>query len=314
MKNLKKSALAFTLALTFAADAVARECQYLGTIGQGGESAKVYKSDGDVLSFVGDMDVNTDGALSSYGIEDLGYKNANDKLDTNSSLNVICNGANIRKPNGELLYGTSRCYDLIREFKRIRKEGWLKPNENFVFFYGIEVSKKTYVEKPDGKKILRGVPCEKDGFYVSQVAKMLPGGTYGDCKPEKWLDALKIPAIVVPRTGIMADNGVGQHDLAIVRLKSSGDWVGAIVGDTNDSKVGEATVNLAARLRGKPLPSTYRKVIGLALGAGTVEYIVFPGTAGDIPDLSNSSDAAIQTAAKALFEKHAIGDTSPVCP
>ncbi|MCP4099710.1 MAG: hypothetical protein GY748_26130 [Planctomycetaceae bacterium] len=314
MRNFEKIVLTLSFIMGLTADSLARDCRYLGTIGEGSDSAEAYKSDSGVISFVADMDVNTDGALSSYGIDDLGHKNAAGRLDTNNSLNVICNGANIRKPNGNLLYGASNCYSLIREFKRIRKAGWMKPGENFVYFYGIEVSEKTYVTRPGGKKILRGVPCKKDRFYVSQVAKMLPGGTYGDCKPEKWLDALEIPAIVVPRTGIMASNGVKQHDLAVVRLKSTGKWIGAVVGDTNDRKVGEATVNLAARLRGKPLPSTYRKVIGLALGSGKVEYIVFPGTARKVPDLSNFSDADIQSAATALFEEHDIGSTLPVCP
>lgn len=314
MRNLKRTILAISIIVGMSVESIARDCQYLGKIGEGSASAKVYKSESGVISFLADMDVNTDGTLSSYGIDDLGHKNSAGRLDTTDSLNVICNGANIRKPNGNLLYGANNCYSLIREFKRIRDAGWMKPGENFVYFYGIEVSEKTYVTTPSGRKILRGVPCEQNGYYVSQVAKMLPGGAYGDCKPEKWLDALEMPAIVVPGTSVMTTNGVKQHDLAVVRLKSTGKWVGAIVGDLNDRKVGEATVNLAARLRDKPFPSRYREVVGLALGSDKVEYIIFPGTKGKVPDLSNSSDAEIQLVAKALFEKHNIGSTLPVCP
>ena len=98
------------------------------------------------------------------------------------------------------------------------------------------------------------------------------------CDPDHWVDALRIPAIVLPLDSRMSATGVRLHDLAIIRLPN-GRRVGAIVGDTNPRKIGEATVIANMRLRDVPtVPANYRATIALKIPSA--QYVVFPGNKG----------------------------------
>ena len=105
-------------------------------------SVPVFRTSDGLVTFTADVDVNTDGALQSYKADDLGFFLPSDKLQTNSALNTICNGVNIRRPNHSLLFSASQCGSLIREFKRIRDFGWLKNGDNYVQFYAIALASR----------------------------------------------------------------------------------------------------------------------------------------------------------------------------
>jgi hypothetical protein len=270
-------------------------------------SVSVFRTSDGLVTFKTNIDVNTDGALQSYKIDDLGFFLPNGKLQTNSALNTICNGVNIRRANHAKLFGAAQCRQLIDEFKRIRDLGWLRDGENYVEFYAI--ARVPGTESPAPAKS-RGKPCEKDGFYVSQVARAMDASK-PVCDPEHWVDALRIPAIVLPLDDRMKATGVALHDLAIIRL-ANGKRVGAIVGDTNPSVIGEATVIAAMRLRDMTTPpANYRATVALALPAA--EYVVFPGTKGQLAHLSNASDPDIQAKAQALFDQFGLGTRPQLC-
>jgi hypothetical protein len=269
-------------------------------------SVPVSRTSDGLVTFSSNVDVNTDGALQSYKADDLGFFLPNGKLQTNSALNTICNGVNIRGPNHAKLFGAAQCRQLIPEFQRIRNFGWLRDGENYVEFYAIARIPGT---ETAGKS--RGKPCEKDGFYVSQVARAMDS-TKPVCDPDHWVDALRIPAIVLPIDNRMTATGVKLHDLAIIRLPN-GTRVGAIVGDTNPNKIGEATVIANMRLRGMTAPpANYRATV--ALGIRSAEYIVFPGTGNLIPNLTNSSDDDIQAKAQQLFDQFGLANRPRLCP
>jgi hypothetical protein len=270
-------------------------------------SVSVFRTSDGLVTFKTNIDVNTDGALQSYKIDDLGFFLPNGKLQTNSALNTICNGVNIRRANHAKLLGAAQCRQLIDEFKRIRDFGWLKSGENYVEFYAI--ARVPGTESPAPAKS-RGKPCEKDGFYVSQVARAMDA-TKPVCDPDHWVDALRIPAIVLPLDDRMKATGVALHDLAIVRL-ANGKRVGAIVGDTNPNVIGEATVIANMRLKGMTAPpANYRETVALAIPAA--QYVVFPGTKGLIANLSNASDPDIQAKTTELFDKFNLGQRPNLC-
>jgi hypothetical protein len=282
----------------------AEQCTLVGRYEN--NSVPVYRTSDRLVTFQTNVDVNTDGALQSYKIDDPGFWDGR-HIQTNSALNTICNGVNIRRPNNTILYSAKQCVSLIREFKRIRDFGWLRDGENYVDFYAIALQPGT--ERPGNN---RGIPCEKDGYYVSQVARAIDPSKSA-CDPERWVDALRIPAIVLPLDSRMSATGVRLHDLAIVRLPNSGRWVGAIIGDTNPSKIGEATVITNMRLRGTPtVPANYRATVALALGAA--QYVVFPGTVGMVSNLSNASDPDIQAKTQQLFDQYRLGERPQLCP
>jgi hypothetical protein len=304
---MSKPLLALLGSLLLAPGALAApQCSLVGRYEN--NSVPVFRTADGLVTFKANVDVNTDGALQSYKVDDLGFFLPNGKLQTNSALNTICNGVNIRRPNHAKLFGAGQCRQLIKEFKRIRDFGWLKNGENYVEFYAIARVPGTLSPAPAKS---RGRPCEKDGFYVSQVARaMTPSKPV--CDPDHWVDALRIPAIVLPLDQRMKDTGVALHDLAIIRL-ADGKRVGAIVGDTNPNKIGEATVIANMRLKGLTAPpANYRTTIGLAIPAA--EYVVFPGTKGLLPNLSNASDPDIQTKAAELFETFNLAQRPRLCP
>jgi hypothetical protein len=300
---LKITASITTLLLCGQAAFSAPQCPLVGKYED--NLVSVFRTSDGLVTFKTNVDVNTDGALQSYKIDDLGFFLPNGKLQTNSALNTICNGVNIRRANHAKLFGAAQCRQLIEEFKRIRDFGWLKNGENYVEFYAIARIPGT---ETAGKS--RGKPCEKDGFYVSQVARAMDAGK-PVCDPDHWVDALRIPAIVLPLDERMKATGVALHDLAIIRL-ANGKRVGAIVGDTNPAVIGEATVAANMRLRDMNAPpANYRATVALAIPAA--EYVVFPGTKGLIAQLSNASDPDIQAKASELFDKFNLGQRPALC-
>jgi hypothetical protein len=287
-----------------AGHAAAQQCTMVGKYEN--NSVSVFKTSDGLITFKSNVDVNTDGALQSYKIDDLGFLQGN-RIQTNSALNTICNGVNIRRPNHSKLFGAGQCTALIAEFKRIRNFGWLKNGENYVEFYAIALVPGT--QTPQGEN--RGKPCEKDGFYVSQVAKAMDASK-PVCDPDHWVDALRIPAIVLPLDQRMKDAGANLHDLVIIRL-ANGKRVGAIVGDTNPRKIGEATVIANMRLKGlTTTPANYLATVGLAIPSA--QYVIFPGTKNLITNLSNASDGDIQAKTQQLFDQFNLGQRQQLCP
>lgn len=303
---MKTWAVALITLATATSASWTQQCTRVGSYE--GNTVAVSKTADGLVTFRTNIDVNTDGALQSYKIDDLGFFLPNGKLQTNSALNTICNGAKIRRPDHSVLYDHKSCGNLIREFKRIRDFGWLRDGENYVDFYAIARIPDT--EGPAGSKN-RGKPCEKDGYYVSQVARALDASK-PVCDPEHWVDALRIPAIVLPLDNRMKATGVQLHDLAIIRLPN-GKQVGAIVGDTNPNVIGEATVITNMKLSGMTaVPANYRATVALQIPAA--EYIVFPGTKGAISKLSNDSNGDIQSEAQKLSDTFKLGERAqPLC-
>ena len=293
------------LAIMTAHATAAPQCKLIGTYEK--NSVPVYATADGLVTFNTDVDVNTDGALQSYKIDDLGHFLPNNALQTHSALNIICHGASIFRPDHTQLYGVKQCGKLIAEFKRIRDFGWLKDGENYVNFYAIARIPETITPQPAKN---RGKPCEKDGYYVSQVAKPIDP-TKHVCDPARWVDALRIPAIVVPLDKRMKKAGVALHDLVIIRLPD-GKRVGAIVGDTNATKIGEATVVANMRLKGRTTqPANYQETIALKIKSA--EYVVFPGTKAMIENLSNASDGDIQAKTQQLFDKFKLASRRKLC-
>lgn len=309
MKIFTKAA---TVVLFFTMPATAETCTYIGTFGSKKDNAKFYQTSSGAITFISDMDVNTDGAQKSYHTKDIGYYNSRNRINTRIGLNTICNGVRIMRPNGSKLYGLKDCKKLLREFERIRDFGWVKRGENFVNFFGIETIGSASL-KPTINELRERKPCIIGDYFVSQIARQLPNaGRYGDCNPEKWLDAERIPAVVVPLNKKMRSLGVRVFDLAVIRMQN-GNRIGAIVGDTNPNKVGEVTVKAAMQLTGKPSPKVYRDLYKLTIGKKVVEYIIFPNSASKIENLKNTDNAKIQQFSEELYVSANLDQNLPAC-
>jgi hypothetical protein len=86
------------------------------------------------------------------------------------------------------------------------------------------------------------------------------GGTVGDCDQSKWIDALSVPAIVLPKRSPSVpsqflDAGLGQRSLVIAVSRSATKRVvPGIVGDLGPTKeLGEASIAMNRGLNGFPV-------------------------------------------------------------
>ncbi len=316
---MRLPAAAALLGLLAIGTAAAQDCTPLGRYGQGADSATIHRTAAGLLTFRANMDVNTDGALASYRVDDLGHflpPPPRTRLQTHTALNSICNGVDIRDRQHRLLYGGAQCGRLIAEFERLRAAGWTSPEGNYVRWYGIARQPDSEARAPNRS---RGLPCERDGFYVSQTAGPLDRSRHA-CDPERYTDSLRIPAIVLPLDAATRGAGAGIHDVVAVRRRPGGPWVGAIVGDTNPNKIGEGTIRLLQELRGTAaVPRNLLESYALALpdprerDPQLVEYVVFPGSARDLGPLANGSRDAIAAAARGLVDRHRL-PAAPLCP
>ncbi|OQW47688.1 MAG: hypothetical protein A4S16_08120 [Proteobacteria bacterium SG_bin6] len=279
-------------------------CRSLGKV----EERSVNLTSDGLVTFTADMDVNTDGALESYAVDDLGFFGP--KLTTRHALNTICNGVRIRKrgrgSQDALVFDHRQCGKLIAEFRRIREANWAPADGSYVEFYAIALQPGTI--RP-GRS--RGTPCEKDGFYVSQTARAMNPGV-SVCDPEHWIDAARVPAIVVP-PALVRPHGVDLFDLALVRKVGTTEWFPAIVGDTNNKFLGEGTLRLAQQVTGQVTrPANYRAVLAVK-PRGDYEYLIFPGSRTQLTSRSNSMAPQITEAATRLRDQFNLSTRARLC-
>lgn len=122
--------------------------------------------------------------------------------------------------------------------------------------------------EPDGTPVVQGQRDPAPGFYVS--ATSLVDSRFARTDPRRYVDATRIPYVVVPRSRALRDAGVRPGDFAAALHVSSGRWSPAIVADIGPrAHLGEGSIALAERLG---LPANPRRG-----GAGRgVVYLVFP--------------------------------------
>jgi hypothetical protein len=202
----------------------------------------VSHGEGAVL-FAGPMQVNTDGAPTSYHPDDLW---GTDGL----AINTICNGASAVLASGERL-DYRQCTRLIEAVREARAADW----EGFprIEFYGVATR--------------NGRPCTApSGHFVSTTA-LAADPSRDRCDQARYLDALTVPFIIRPGASAFTDQGMGLGDLAVTVEPRSGRMEFAVVGDIGPRRgLSEGSVFLARTLRGQATqPTTRREVAATAV-------------------------------------------------
>lgn len=203
---------------------------------ESGGYASVWKDAAGNLAFIQAYNANTDGTRRSYSVSDF--------WGERSAVNNLCNAMS------DACAGLSSSQ--LRERRMVTQlaasEGW--PRDKLAatkIDAGI-------IPMPNGK------PCpEVDGYLVSATALHKPNPT-NLCNISNYVDALAVPAIVIPKKPKMgqsefATRGVAVGDLvAAVRL--TGDLaVLGVVGDQGPpDKLGEASLAMNGALLGKNAP------------------------------------------------------------
>ncbi|HEV7305563.1 hypothetical protein [Ensifer sp.] len=236
----------------------------------GAKSVKVYEATADKAGsqrpfafVVPHVKVNTDGTRISY--------KSDDPRGQNGAINDIRNAfRNHKRP--------------ISDFEAIRDAGW-KPIDKVW-----QVLSPNIIEK-DNRPGKVGMPCmDENGYLVSMTADTAVNGGFnrvGDCDQKKWIDALTVPALVLPGGSPFQKDGAGKRSAVVAMTVGEGQQVAlGMVGDTGPGdEIGEASVEMNRILNGLPpgtIPNS-RADAKARFQAGRTVFLVFPGDDNRVP-------------------------------
>jgi hypothetical protein len=236
---------------------------------------KVYEGDGVValggkrpLLFITSLKVNTDGTKISYHPHDpTGRRCASDPHASPCAINNIRNAfRDHTKP--------------LSDFIAIRDTGYAN------------LRRVWQVLSPDiiEKSAQTGKPClSADGYLVSMTADVAVAGGWnrvGDCDQSKWIDALTVPALVLPKQTASTPSqflarGIAKRSLVTTISRGPNHRVvHGIVGDLGPAnELGEASIAMNRALNGLPeteVPKHRQDAIE-RFQAGRSAVLLFPG-------------------------------------
>ncbi len=256
---------------------------------QGTKTVKVFRAgqqaeieEGRPFAFVvPNVKVNTDGTRISY--------KADDPYGRNGAINDIRNAfRNHKWP--------------VSKFEKVRDAQWRPVEETW------KVLSRKIIEE-DKRPGREGLPCmDPAGFLVSMTADTAIDGGFnkvGDCDQSKWIDALTVPALVLPGGSPFQDYGAGKRSIVIAMSVDDGRRLAyGIVGDIGPAdEIGEASVEMNRILNGLAdgdIPKS-RSDAKARFQAGRTVFLVLPGKKNVVPrPITRESVGAL---AKARFDE-----------
>lgn len=263
------------------------------------------------IFFNADVDVNTDGASRSY--------HPADPQGRTRALNNIVNAlTGAWEANGAPINCTPKrgaCFmRYIRAFEGARDSNWAATGAP-------RVATRHIIPWRMDARLGRSVPCTISsgpyaGYFVSQTSFIVDPAK-PDCSQEKYLDAMQFNAAVLPGGASWHSQGrrAAIGDLVVVRSPTSGRIAFAILGDAGPRRsIGEASIALAAQLRGQSVApnASYAQIRALALRDG--QYLIFPGTNIRRSVRGALSQADIDRVGSALFAQWGGAERLASCP
>jgi hypothetical protein len=220
------------------------------------------------LLFITSLKVNTDGTKISYHPDDPTGRRCEAKpTATPCAINNIRNAyRDHTRP--------------VSDFTAVRDAGYPSPKT-------FQVLSPNIIEK----NAKTGKPClTPDGYLVSMTADVAVDDGFkraGDCDQSKWIDALTVPAVVLPKRtpslpSQFLDLGLGQRSLVVAVSRSATKRVvPGIVGDLGPAKeLGEASIAMNRDLNGLPAKEQpkHRQDAINRFQAGRTAVLLFPGS------------------------------------
>ena len=212
---------------------------------EGGTTRVYADSAARALLFVDDLKINTDGTRRSYSVQDFWGKSR--------ALNNLCNAMK------DACAGLSNAQlQARRELTQAAEAAGWPPG----------MLKDTRISESI-IPFRQGKPCPAvDGFLVSATS-LAKRNITDVCDISNYVDALTVPALVLPRNppggGFgFAARGAAIGDVAVAMTPGSNSVVYAVVGDTGPARqLGEASIALNGKLLGRTRePSNYDEVRG----------------------------------------------------
>ena len=219
------------------------------------------------MLFLSDLKVNTDGTKISYHQNDPTGRRCQQQPSASP-----CAINNIRNAYRDHTRPES-------DFTAVRDAGYPLPRT-------WQVLSPNIIER----RASNGKPClTADGYLVSMTADVaVPGGfnRVGDCDPSKWIDALTIPAIVLPKAAPgnpsqFVQTGMQKRSLALAFSSSATRRAShGIVGDFGPAReLGEASIAMNRELNGLPATDRpkHRQDAIVRFQARRSAILLFPG-------------------------------------
>lgn len=240
-----------------------------------GERSPALNGNRPLFFVVPSVKVNTDGTSRSYNRDDPRAQ----RLAINDMRNAMKRGKT------------------IAEFEGVAAANWPLP-----LTWSVLLPNVIEADKASGK------PCvDAQGYMVSMTSDVAVLGGFarvGDCDQSKWLDALEIPALVLPggATQFHAREASTRSPVVAMALGTR-NLAPGIVGDHGPAdELGEASVEMNRMLQGLPpgtVPTSNRDAIARFQGPRSV-VMVMPGNS---LRLARPIDAAsTATRVQALFD------------
>jgi len=211
------------------------------------------------LAFISDLKVNTDGTRISYKVDDPRAQNG----AINDIRNALRSGAT------------------IADFQRVAGNQWEPVSDTW------RVLSANVLEKNSKT----GKPCvSADNYLVSKTADVSVAGGFGrdgDCDQTKWLDALSVPALVLPsRSEFQTRKALTRNFVVAMTLDEPRRMAFGIVGDTGpEDELGEASVEMNRILNGLPagtIPRNGRDAVQRFQAPKSI-VLVFTGAPNRLP-------------------------------
>ncbi|HEX8144147.1 MAG TPA: hypothetical protein VF553_16215 [Pyrinomonadaceae bacterium] len=256
----------------------------------GGATAVWSDAGGSSLFFVESLNVNTDGTRRSYSVEDFWGKA--------TALNNLCNAMSDRCAG----LNTDQLRDRRITTQRAFANGW--PADQLA---RTRISSSIIPFKG-------GKPCPLVGGYLVSATALHRPGVFDVCDITNYVDALEVPALVLPGnpshgTSGFAQRGARVGDLVVAMTPGGTTPVYAVVGDIGPPReLGEASVAMNGKLLGKTAPPrNYDEVrgrapfVGQGWGVRRALVLIFPSTR----DVANPylTTARIDENARRRFEE-----------
>jgi hypothetical protein len=191
-------------------------------------SAEPASGNTEPLLFVSSLKVNTDGTRISYKVDDPRAQHG----AINDIRNALHTGAT------------------IEQFQAAAAADWEPVDKTWNILSSAVIEKDTKLHKT-------GKPCVmSDGYLVSKTADVAVADGWardGDCDQTKWIDALTIPALVLPKSSPFQPRRAVTRSLVVAMTLDQNRIAYGIVGDAGPSnKLGEASVEMNRILTGLP--------------------------------------------------------------
>lgn len=234
------------------------------------------------IFFSGDLDVNTDGAARSYHPDDPRGRT----IALNNMGNAITRIFDARGRDITCSPRRGNCFSsFMTVFEAARDADYDPAGHPRIETDGIIPWRRDAA-------LGRDVPCTIQtgpfaGYFVSQTA-LLTNRNADICDQARYLDALSINAVVLPRQADWRSQDVrtDHGDLAVLLDADTGRVAFALIGDTGPrTSIGEGSVALAAALGGEVLAADATFDDIKALKRDRVATVIFPTR--DVPRMTD---------------------------